>query len=57
MAPPLALSPSVGRVPDQGHGVVEGYGDAIAKSRSAGRPISFRVDVDPDGESILNPVE
>jgi hypothetical protein len=33
------------------------YGDAITKSRAAGRPVSFRVEVDPEGETVLTPVE
>uniref|UniRef100_E6VPH5 Uncharacterized protein n=1 Tax=Rhodopseudomonas palustris (strain DX-1) TaxID=652103 RepID=E6VPH5_RHOPX len=33
------------------------YGDAITKSRTAGRPVSFRVEVDPEGETVLTPVE
>lgn len=37
--------------------LLQGYGDAIAKSRSVGRPVSFRVDVDPDGETVVTPVE
>jgi len=37
--------------------LLQGYGDAIAKSRTAGRRVSFRVDVDPEGETIVTPVE
>lgn len=37
--------------------LLQGYGDAIAKSRMAGRPVSFRVDVDPEGEMVVTPVE
>ena len=37
--------------------LLQGYGDAIAKSRTAGRPVSFRVDVDPEGETVVTPVE
>jgi len=33
------------------------YVDAIIKSRTAGRPVSFRVEVDPEGETVLSPVE
>ncbi len=33
------------------------YGDAIIQSRTAGRPVSFRVEVDPEGETVLTPVE
>lgn len=37
--------------------LLQGYGDAIAKSRAAGRRVSFRVDVDPEGETVVTPVE
>jgi hypothetical protein len=37
--------------------LLQGYGDAIAKSRTAGRRVSFRVDVDPEGETVVTPVE
>jgi len=33
------------------------YGNAIGKSHTAGRPVSFRVDVNPDGVTVLRPVE
>lgn len=33
------------------------YGDAITKSRTVGRPVSFRVEIDPEGETVLSPVE
>jgi hypothetical protein len=37
--------------------LLQGYGDAITKSRTAGRRVSFRVDVDPDGETIVAPFD
>lgn len=37
--------------------LLQGYGDAIAKSRTAGRRVSFRVDVDPEGETVVTPFE
>jgi hypothetical protein len=37
--------------------ILEGYGEAFAKSREAGRPVSFRVDVDPSGGATVTPIE
>jgi hypothetical protein len=37
--------------------LLEGYGDAIARSRTAGERVSFRVDVDPEGETVVTPFE
>lgn len=37
--------------------LLQGYGEAFAKSREAGRPVSFRVDVDPSGGATITPVE
>lgn len=37
--------------------LLQGYGDAIARSRTAGRRVSFRVDVDPEGETVVTPFE
>jgi len=37
--------------------LLQGYGDAITRSRTAGRLVSFRVDVDPEGETRVTPVE
>lgn len=56
------------KVPDNASKVLSGntarmkallqeYGQAIAKSRAVGHPVSFRVDVDPEGEMIVTPVE
>jgi hypothetical protein len=36
--------------------LLQSYGDAIAKSRTAGRRISFRVDVGPEGETVVTPI-
>jgi hypothetical protein len=33
--------------------LLKAYGDAIAMSRTAGRRVSFRVDVDPEGETAV----
>lgn len=33
--------------------VLKGYGEAVARSRVAGRPVSFRVEVDPSGRAIV----
>lgn len=37
--------------------LVQGYGEALAKSRSTGRIVSFRVDVGPDGDTYVTPVD
>jgi hypothetical protein len=37
--------------------LLEHYGEAVAKSREAGRTVSFRVDVDPAGAATVTPVE
>lgn len=37
--------------------LLQGYADAIAKSRTARQRVSFRVDVDPDGETFITPCE
>ena len=37
--------------------LLQEYGQAIARSRSAGHPVSFRVDVDSEGEMVVTPVE
>jgi hypothetical protein len=37
--------------------LLQRYGEAFAKSREAGRPVSFRVDVDPNGGATVTPVE
>jgi hypothetical protein len=43
--------------PQRMKALLQGYGDAIAKSRTAGRRVSFRVDVDPEGETVVTPFE
>jgi hypothetical protein len=45
------------RDPESVRALLQGYGDAIVKSRSAGRSVSFRVDVKPDGKTIVTPVQ
>ena len=37
--------------------LLQGYGEAFARSRAAGRAMSFRVDVDPTGGATVTPVE
>lgn len=37
--------------------LLQRYGEAVSESREAGRPVSFRVDVDPDGRATVAPVE
>lgn len=37
--------------------LLQGYGDAVTKSRAVGQRVSFRVDVDPDGETFVTPFE
>ena len=37
--------------------LLQGYGEAFAKSRAAGRAMSFRVEVDPTGGATVMPVE
>lgn len=37
--------------------LLQQYGEAFARSREAGRPVSFRVDVDPSGGATITPVE
>lgn len=37
--------------------LLQQYGQAISRSRTAGRRVSFRVDVDPEGEMVVTPVE
>lgn len=36
--------------------LLQSYGEAFARSREAGRPVSFRVDVDPSGGATVTPV-
>lgn len=43
--------------PNRMRALLQGYGDAVAKSHMAGRSVSFRVEVDPKGETVVTPVE
>jgi hypothetical protein len=56
------------RVPNNAYAVLKGkparvkallqqFGEALERSRAAGRPVSFRVDVDPAGAATVTPVE
>lgn len=42
---------------EQAKALLCAYGDAIRQSRSVGRPVSFRVDVGPEGETVITPAE
>ena len=37
--------------------LLKGYGEAVAKSRTTGRAVSFRVEVDPLGSATVTPLE
>lgn len=37
--------------------LLQRYGEAVARSHEAGRSVSFRVDVDPDGGATVTPVD
>ena len=37
--------------------LLQGYGEALDRSRQAGRPVSFRVEVDPSGGAKVMPLE
>src|SRR4051812_14762107 len=37
--------------------LLKSYGEAVAKSRAAGRAVSFRVEVDPSGGATGTPLE
>lgn len=37
--------------------LLKGYSDAVSKSRRAGRPMSFRVEVDPTGDARITAVD
>ena len=54
---PDAASKVLTSSPKRMKALLQGYGDAIAKSRTAGRRVSFRVDVDPEGETVVTPFE
>jgi len=52
-----AASKALASSPKRMKALLQVYGDAIAKSRTAGRPVSFRVEVRPEGETVLTPEE
>lgn len=54
---PDAASDVLTHSPKRMKALLQGYGDAVARSRTAGRPVSFRVDVDPEGETVVTPFE
>ena len=37
--------------------LLRGYGEALARSLEVGHSVSFRVDVDPDGDATITPVD
>ncbi len=43
--------------PAKAKALLQGYGEAIAKSRKEGHPVSFRVEVDPSGVATVTPME
>jgi hypothetical protein len=43
--------------PKRVQALLQQYGQAISRSRTAGKRVSFRVDVDPEGEMVVTPVE
>ena len=43
--------------PDRMKALLQQYGEAIVRSRTAGRAVSFRVDIDPAGATTVTPVE
>lgn len=43
--------------PKRVQALLQQYGQAISRSRTAGRRVSFRVDVDPEGDMVVTPVE
>jgi hypothetical protein len=54
---PKSASGVLTRQPEHVKALLQGYGDAIAKSVTAGQQVSFRVDVDPKGRIIVTPLE
>ena len=42
---------------DRMKALLQQYGEAIVRSRIAGRSVSFRVDIDPAGATTMTPVE
>lgn len=58
VGPDQALPKGVLKVPDTAfNALLQTYRDAITQSRTVGRSVSFRVEVDPEGETVLTPVE
>lgn len=45
------------REPAKIKSLLQRYGEAVAKSHRAGRPVSFRVDVGPDGDTTVTPID
>lgn len=43
--------------PKRVQALLQQYGQAISRSRTAGRRVSFRVDVDAEGDMVVTPVE
>jgi hypothetical protein len=43
--------------PDRMKALLQQYGEAIIRSQTAGRAVSFRVDIDPAGATTVTPVE
>ena len=54
---PSSASKVLSDKPKRVQALLQEYGQAISRSRTAGRRVSFRVDVDPEGEMIVTPVE
>lgn len=50
-------SKALTRSPKQMKALLKVYSDAIVRSRTVGRPVSFRVEVDPKGETFLSQVD
>lgn len=55
-APSNAVEVFAGK-PAKVKALLKGYGEAVAKSRAAGRAVSFRVEVDPTGGTTVTPLE
>lgn len=52
-----AASKALVKSPKRMKALLQAYGDAVSQSHKVGRPVSFRVEVDPDGESIHTTLE
>ena len=55
-APSNAVEVFAGK-PSKVKPVLKGYGEAVARSRAAGRTVSFRVEVDPSGGATVTALE